>query len=316
MKTAALIALGACAGVFAGARAMEARVEVALARVGSASASATGRNGATGATPVVASSSSPISVSAKGKYCVVQITTVNDDEARRAARFDGSTSSAGYEATSHVFVNAKRMNAYVELEAVRQAIAHGCDGDWFFVGDDDTLFYTRGIERWIDQKRPQKEWLVAHGNLFEPRKLNESWFTGGSGTALSGVLARKMSDWYGLGKFDKVADVAFVWCGCFDVPFARSIAEAGGRMFHQPNLFLDSCLDCASDRRGVTDTPIVSCHAATMFRSRNPHAWNKRGDEYGEHLREQGYDQHPDFQKITDPVARRAWYDEKCAKTK
>lgn len=247
---------------------------------------------------------------------MVQITTDKEVEARRAAKFNASTSSPGYEAYSHVFVNANGMNAYVEFEAVRQAIAHGCDGDWFFVGDDDTLFYTRGIERWIEQKRPQKEWMVAHGNVWEPRKLHESWFTGGSGTALSGVLARRMNDKYTRGELNAIATEVFGWCHCFDVPFARGIVQSGGRMFHQPNIFLDSCLDCASDRRGVSDTPIVGCHAATMFRGRNPHAWNKRGDEYGEHLREQDYDQHPELSRMANPAARRAWYDEKCEKTR
>lgn len=249
------------------------------------------------------------------KYCVIQITDPSRVENRQAARFQPAVSN-GYNGTAWLYVNPVGMNAHVMFKALEEAMLNGCDGDWFFVGDDDTLFYQRGIEKWLTQRKPQEKWLAAHGSLWEVQKASKSWFTGGSGVAITGSLAKVLRESLTQGSVTNAAAEAFSWCNCFDVPFARAIVESGGRLFHQPNLFLDSCLDCDSERRGVFDMPIVSCHAATMFRSHNPHAQNKRGDELGESLRGQDYAQSAEVAATTDPKARRSWFDAKCEKTR
>jgi len=261
-----------------------------------------------------------LKVGPRKEYCVIQITTPANAEARRAANFVASVENenakaegAGYLAKSHVHVNGKGMHANLMFDALVEAGKRGCDGEWFFIGDDDTLFYRKGIEMWMRQREPQKEWRVAHGNLYEPQKLADSWFTGGSGIALTRPLVQEVVQRYKAHRLDGVIQQAFSWCGCMDVPFTRALSESGGRVFHQPNLFLDSCLDC--DRRGIAGMPIVGCHAGTMFRASNPPATTKHGDAYGETPREQLYSQHPSVARMT-PSARRKWFDDKCEATK
>ena len=249
------------------------------------------------------------------RYCVIQITEPSKVEHRQAARFQPAVSS-GYTGTAWLYVNSVGMNAHVMFKALEEAKLNGCDGDWFFMGDDDTLFYQRGIETWLTQRKPQEKWLAAHGSLWDVKKTSESWFTGGSGVALTGSLTKVIRESLTHENVTRAVTQAFSWCNCFDVPFTRAIVASGGRLFHQPNMFLDSCLDCDSERRGVIDMPVVSCHAATMFRSHNPHAQNKRGDELGESLRGQDYAQNAEVAAMTDPKARRSWFDAKCEKTR
>ena len=257
----------------------------------------------------------------RAKYCVVQITTRNEYAKRASAIYDAKISTATlYDARTHVYINERGMHAAVVFDALSAANELGTCGDsqveWYFIGDDDTLFYRNGIEQWLQQRQPQRHWLVSHGNLWEARKLDKSWFTGGSGFVLSAPLVRQMIFKYKKGDLNETINEAFSWCNCFDVPLCRGITMSGGRMFHQPNLFLDSCLDCARDRRGLVGVQIIACHAATIFREQNPHAVNKGGDEFGEILRGGDYSQHPDFKHVTEAHERRIWFDKMCADTR
>jgi len=290
--------------------------DMAFARKSAAEDGATIAETAPGTGVGTAREGRSVKIGPRKEYCVIQITTPVDAESRRAATFDAKVADddeGAYLARSHVHVNGKGMHANLMFDAIIEARRRGCDGEWFFIGDDDTLFYRKGIEMWLRQREPQKEWWVAHGNLYEPQKLADSWFTGGSGIAVTRPLVREMIRKYKRHRLDEVIQQAFSWCGCMDVPFMRALTESGGRVFHQPNLFLDSCLDC--DRRGIAGMPIVGCHAGTMFRASNPPATTKHGDAYGETPREQLYSQHPSVARMT-PSARRKWFDDKCEGTK
>ena len=255
-------------------------------------------------------------VKATGKgsfeYCVVQITTPANAESRSVGKFKGADSPA-FSSTSYTHVETGGMNKDVMYSALAGAKKDGCRGQWWFIGDDDTLFYAHGIETWMTQRAPQSEWLVAHGNLYEPRKLEQSWFTGGSGMVLTNALVERVLAKYAAGELAAVNGAAFQQCRCFDVPFMRGVLESGARVFHQPNLFLDSCLNC--NRRGIVGVPIVSCHAATIFRQVNPHASSKGGDDFEEAAKGLSYAQVEDFAKLS-AIDRRTWFDAKCNSTK
>jgi len=245
-------------------------------------------------------------------YCVVQITTPANAQSRSVGKFKGEDSPA-FSSTSYTHVEAGGMNKDVMYSALVGAKKDGCRGQWWFIGDDDTLFYAKGIETWMTQRAPQSEWLVAHGNLYEPRKLEQSWFTGGSGMVLTNALVERVLAKYAAGELTAINGAAFQQCRCFDVPFMRGVLESGARVFHQPNLFLDSCLNC--DRRGLVGVPIVSCHAATIFRQVNPHASAKGGDDFEEAVKGLSYAQVEDFAKLS-AIDRRTWFDAKCNSTK
>lgn len=246
------------------------------------------------------------------KYCVVQITTPANAESRSVGKFKGEDSPA-FSSTSYTHVETGGMNKDVMYSALAGAKKDGCRGQWWFIGDDDTLFYAHGIETWMTQRAPQSEWLVAHGNLYEPRKLEQSWFTGGSGMVLTNALVERVLAKYAAGELAAINGAAFQQCRCFDVPFMRGVLASGARVFHQPNLFLDSCLNC--DRRGIVGVPIVSCHAATIFRQVNPHASAKGGDDFEEAAKGLSYAQVEDFAKLS-AIDRRTWFDAKCNSTK
>ena len=255
-------------------------------------------------------------VKATGKgsfeYCVVQITTPAIAESRSVVKFKGADSPA-ISSTSYTHVETGGMNKDVMYSALAGAKKDGCRGQWWFIGDDDTLFYAKGIETWMTQRAPQSEWLVAHGNLYEPRKLEQSWFTGGSGMVLTNALVERVLAKYAAGELAAVNGAAFQQCRCFDVPFMRGVLESGARVFHQPNLFLDSCLNC--NRRGIVGVPIVSCHAATIFRQVNPHASSKGGDDFEEAAKGLSYAQVEDFATLS-AIDRRTGFDAKCNSTK
>ena len=246
------------------------------------------------------------------KYCVVQITTPTNVASRSVGKFKGEDSPA-FLSTSYTHVETGGINKDMMYSALEGAKKDGCTGQWWFIGDDDTLFYAKGIETWMMQRAPQSEWLVAHGNLFEPRKLEQSWFTGGSGLALTNTLVERVLAKYAAGELTAINGAAFQQCRCGDVPFMRGVLASGARVFHQPNLFLDSCLNC--DRRGIVGVPIVSCHAATIFRRVNPHASAKGGDDFEEAAKGLSYAQVEDFTKLST-LERRTWFDAKCNSTK
>jgi|MDSW01.2.fsa_nt_gb hypothetical protein len=245
-------------------------------------------------------------------YCVIQITTPDGRAARRAAAFDPASKPG---ASHHVHVNARGTAADVVYQALTRGMRDGggCapDASWYFVGDDDTLFSHAGILAFAAARRKQVEQLVAHGNSYRPSSPNKAWFTGGSGMALTKAAAKALGALEGekLRRYADVLDAEHAWCGCFDVPFARGLSHVGARLFHLPNQFLDSCLDC--DRRMVEDVPVVGCHAATMFRKENTHSKSKGGDAYAELPRGMKYDRPERFERMNQRE-RREHFDEKC----
>ena len=121
-------------------------------------------------------------------YCVIQIGNAGDIAEREASRFD-PTPHPG--ASHHMYVNPGSITASTTFDALFAGRAGGCreDAEWYFVGDDDTLFFHRGIVRFATQRRRQVTMKVAHGNEFNPTLAKKGWFTGGSGVALSRGMA-------------------------------------------------------------------------------------------------------------------------------
>ena len=118
-----------------------------------------------------------------------------------------------------------------------------------------------------------------------------------------------------LPEYLNVAKQEFANCKCFDVPFMRVLQKLpGARTFHSPNTFLDSCQDCG-DNRALLEVPIVACHAATLFRDRNPHAGSKAsrgGDGYFEYSEIRTYLRPKRFEDAS-PEQRRTHFDDLCA---
>ena len=121
-------------------------------------------------------------------YCVIQIGNAGDLAEREASRFD-PTPHPG--ASHHMYVNPGSITASTTFDALFAGRAGGCreDAEWYFVGDDDTLFFHRGVVRFAAQRRRQVTMKVAHGNEFNPTLAKKGWFTGGSGVALSRGMA-------------------------------------------------------------------------------------------------------------------------------
>ena len=199
-----------------------------------------------------------------------------------------------------MYVNPGSITASTTFDALFAGRAGGCreDAEWYFVEDDDTLFFHRGVVRFAAQRRRQVTTKVAHGNEFNPTLAKKGWFTGGSGVALSRGMAEAAETRRAASGFRDVLAAGFKWCNCFDVPFMRGLEWVGMRPFHAPNLFLDSCLDCDEGRRLVEDTPVVGCHGATIFREENPHPKNKNGDPYAETKQSLSYRQIQAFRSM------------------
>lgn len=249
-------------------------------------------------------------------YCVIQIGSAANLAEREASRFD-PTPHPG--ASHHLYVNPGGITASTTFDALFAGRAGGCreDSEWYFVGDDDTLFFHRGVVRFAAQRRRQVTMKVAHGNEYNPTLAHKGWFTGGSGVALSRALveaaeSRKAAS---ESEFRDVLAAEFKWCNCFDVPFMRGLEWVGMRPFHAPNLFLDSCLDCDEGRRLVEDTPVVGCHGATIFREENPHPKNKKGDPYAETKQSLSYDQLQAFRSMGFEERRRH-FESACERTR
>ena len=247
-------------------------------------------------------------------YCVIQIGNAGDIAEREASRFD-PTPHPG--ASHHMYVNPGSITASTTFDALFAGRAGGCreDAEWYFVGDDDTLFFHRSIVRFATQRRRQVTMKVAHGNEFNPTLAKKGWFTGGSGVALSRGMAEAAETRRAASEFRDVLAAEFKWCNCFDVPFMRGLEWVGMRPFHAPNLFLDSCLDCDEGRRLVEDTPVVGCHGATIFREENPHPKNKNGDPYAETKQSLSYRQIQAFRSMGFED-RRTYFESACERTR
>ena len=244
------------------------------------------------------------------RYCVVQITS--DRSGDRSASLFKTTRKNG---SSHTHVSKGGTIHGVEMfNALREALENRCDGDWYFIGDDDTLFFPDAIEAWMHQRSPQKDWIAAHGNVYSPHEIPRSWYTGGSGVALTKKAVHRVEK-IKLPEYLNVAKQEFANCKCFDVPFMRVLQKLPGvRTFHSPNTFLDSCQDCG-DNRALLEVPIVACHAATLFRDSNPHAGSKAsrgGDGYFEYSEIRTYLRPKRFEDLSHEQ-RRTHFDDLCA---
>ena len=245
------------------------------------------------------------------RYCVVQITSERSGD--RSASLFKTTRKNG---SSHAHASKGGTIHGMEMfNALREAVENRCDGDWYFIGDDDTLFFPDAIEAWMHQRSPQKDWIAAHGNVYSPHEIPRSWYTGGSGVALTKKAVHSMLEKIKLPEYLNVAKQEFANCKCFDVPFMRVLQKLpGARTFHSPNTFLDSCQDCG-DNRALLEVPIVACHAATLFRDRNPHAGSKAsrgGDGYFEYSEIRTYLRPKRFEDAS-PEQRRTHFDDLCA---
>jgi hypothetical protein len=250
------------------------------------------------------------------RYCVVQITSDRSGD-RSASLFKTTKADArSIIGSSHTHVNkGGTINGMQMFNALKEAVENQCDGDWYFIGDDDTLFFPDAIEAWMYQRSPQKDWIVAHGNVYAPHEISKSWYTGGSGVALTKKGVQSLLEKIELPEYLNLAKQVFANCKCFDVPFMRVFQKLrGARTFHSPNTFLDSCQDCG-DNRALLEVPIVACHAATLFRDRNPHAGAKAargGDEYFEYSESRTYRQPKMFEDLSHEQ-RRNYFENLCA---
>ena len=217
-------------------------------------------------------------------YCVIQITTPHSAQSREAASF---VSLNGAQATRWTHVNSKGMHQDVMFDALTEALDNGCKGDWFFMGDDDTMFFHSGIVEFLSNRRKQAKLAFAHGNLWSAQDIASSWYTGGSGLVLTRISTELVTSRYRSAAVQSVVRKSFDSCNCFDVPFTKALHTVGVRLMHSPDFFLDSCLDC--QQRLLSDIPVVSCHGVTVFRERAVHSLNKGVDKFAQ------VDPHPNY---------------------
>jgi len=238
-------------------------------------------------------------------YCVIQITTPDSAESRTSASFERFSSN--HPLVSHwTHVNSKGMHKLVKFNALSEAQEQGCVGNWFFIGDDDTLIFPQGISKFLSQRRKQAALPVAHGNLLSFTDFNSSWYTGGSGILISRTAAQSIQEKAKEPEAQQIIQSSFDSCNCFDVPFARVMQASGIRMFHSPTFFLDSCLECGHRLIENDILPVVSCHGVTIFRNISIHALGKQGDRYAEISRHLDYNRPAEFVNLT--VAERVKY--------
>eukprot|EP00980_Cylindrotheca_fusiformis_P005721 scaffold1192_cov58-Cylindrotheca_fusiformis.AAC.15 len=257
-------------------------------------------------------------------YCVIQITSKQGFVERKDANFQSPSSEFSQ---FHVYINKYgKIVGSLNFDALESAFLERqtCslnNTKWLFIGDDDTLFYDKGIQRFMKQRYKQETKLYAHGNFFNPRKPYEkSWYNGGSGIAVSGKVVQLLLQ----NTTKNNPDLARIIqreeedCHCGDVPFARVLQYFRVRTIHQPTLFLDSCMDC--NTMDVANVDIVSCHGATLFREINPQANDKAlhmKDLYSNYfseaqLRKFGEYKQPDFFANMTLLERRQYFDASC----
>ena len=171
------------------------------------------------------------------------------------------------------------------FDAFRDALRARGPASWYMVCDDDTHVDPVAVSAFVQNASAQ----TVYGNVYDTSKVvhcpqpngrsarrRGGWLTGGSGMLMPGaVVQRIVADsgnimrWASLGKS----------CHCGDMPLscalsdlARSAPPFMARIAHTPQLFLDSCLYCADF---LVPRRILSCHAASAFRSFNRYASDK-----------------------------------------
>ncbi|CAJ1939213.1 unnamed protein product [Cylindrotheca closterium] len=261
-------------------------------------------------------------------YCVIQITSPQGFIDRSSANFRPSSKEF---TQSHVYVNKyNKIVGSLNFDALQSTFVeerHKCSiekSDWVFIGDDDTLFYEQGIQAFMQARKRQLNRLFAHGNFFNPRKpYDKGWYNGGTGIAITGRVARLLLT----NTTENNSDLLDIIrkeeedCECGDLPFARVLQYFRVRTIHQPNLFLDSCLDC--NHMEAELAPIVACHGAELFRDANPQANDKARnmkDLYSNYfseieVKEFGAYQQPPMFATMSPLERRDYMDQICNRT-
>lgn len=258
-------------------------------------------------------------------YCVIQITSPQGFIERSSANFRPTSQQF---TQFHVYVN--KYNKIVgtlnfdALETVfhEKKVCSLDTSDWVFIGDDDTLFYEKGIQEFMKARTKQLDKLYAHGNFFNPRKpYDKGWYGGGAGIAITGKLARLLLTNTTANNQDlrDIMQREEEDCHCGDVPFARVLQYFRVRTIHQPNLFLDSCLDCNHMEADLP--PLVACHGAELFREANPQANDKSRnmkDLYSNYyseiaVKEFGTYQQPSIFANMSPMERRDYMYQICS---
>ncbi|KAL3932676.1 MAG: hypothetical protein SGBAC_010736 [Bacillariaceae sp.] len=260
-------------------------------------------------------------------YCVIQITSPQGFIERSSANFRPTSKEF---TQFHVYVNKyNKIVGTLNFDALQSTFVeeHKCSietSDWVFIGDDDTLFHEHGIQAFMQARTKQLNKLYAHGNFFNPRKpYDKGWYNGGTGIAITGKVARLLLTNTTENNFDLQGTVQQEEedCHCGDVPFARVLQYFRVRTIHQPNLFLDSCLDC--NRMEADLAPVVACHGAELFRGANPQANDKARnmkDLYSNYFSEievkefGAYQQPPTFANMS-LFERRDYMDQICSRT-
>jgi hypothetical protein len=261
---------------------------------------------------------------ARYDYCVIQITSKQGAVDRADANFRIPSPEFSQ---FHVYVNKyDRIVGSLNLDALESAFLEhqACSLEhtkWVFLGDDDTLFYDKGIQTFMRQRSIQESKLYAHGNFFNPRKpYDKSWYNGGSGIAFTGEVVRLLlqNTTQNNNALSDIIQREYQDCSCGDVPFARVLQYFRVRTIHQPNLFLDSCLDC--NGMEVEGLDIVACHGATLFRDINPQANDKslhmkdlHSNYFSEtQLKNYGEYKQPGFFANMTLLDRRRYFDQIC----
>jgi hypothetical protein len=164
------------------------------------------------------------------------------------------------------------------LRAISRAVDLGGFSDWYMLCDDDTHVDVMALGKFALTASPGH----TYGNIYRRGasshcvgsagyfRMRDGWLTGGSGILLPGAVARRLAHNPNIPAWAKVAKQ----CRCSDKPLGCALGDLGMTTpKHLPQLFLDACLYCADFFK---PREILSCHAASAFRSYNRYATDKR----------------------------------------
>ena len=168
------------------------------------------------------------------------------------------------------------------FDAIGGAVASRGVADWYMLCDDDTHVDILALDQFVQNASTEK----VYGNVYDRGRashcygkkgyfrLKGGWPTGGSGVLVPGPVARKLTNRARIAQWARIAKT----CRCIDRPLACALGDLGyTRTKHLPHLFLDSCLYCADF---LKPRRIISCHAASVFRSHNRYATDKRTTDF------------------------------------
>ena len=180
----------------------------------------------------------------------------------------------------HSLKNRLQSNATgtLYLTALTDAVDRGGVAPWYMLCDDDTHVDVMSLGKFVLTASPE----YTYGNMYNrgkpshcqgakgPFRMTGGWPTGGSGILLPGAVVRRIAHNPSIPKWAMIAES----CRCGDKPLACALGDLRMTRFrHVPQLFLDACLYCADF---LKEREILSCHAASAFRSHNRYATDKR----------------------------------------